>query len=93
MKMPMTALIRNLNKMTAIGLLNENNEQVRLVCEKLCNADLLEKARIHPFSVLLALKQYESGHGDKGSLTWKPNAKIKDALEDAFYISFKVGSC
>ena len=89
-KMPMTAMIRNLNKMTAIGLLEEYNEQVQSVCEKLRNEEQLKKARIHPFNVLLALKQYESGHGDKGSLTWKANTKITKALEDAFYLSFKV---
>ena len=89
-KMPMTAMIRNLNKMTAIGLLTENNEQVQSVCEKLRSEDLLRKARIHPFNVLLALKQYESGCGDKGSLTWQPNEKITKALEEAFYLSFKV---
>jgi 60 kDa SS-A/Ro ribonucleoprotein len=90
-KMPMTAMIRNLNKMTAIGLLEENNEQVQSVCEKLRNEDLLKKARIHPFNVLLALKQYESGRGDKGSLTWRAIPIITKALEDAFYLSFKVG--
>ena len=89
-KMPMTAMIRNLNKMTAIGLLEENNEHVKLVCEKLCSEDLLQKARIHPFNVLLALKTYQSGRGDKGSLTWTANTKIAKALEDAFYLSFKV---
>ena len=90
-KMPMTAMIRNLNKMTAIGLLEENNEQVQSVCEKLRSEDLLKKARIHPFNVLLALKQYESGRGDKGSLTWRAIPIITKALEDAFYLSFKVG--
>ena len=89
--MPITAMIRNLNKMTAIGLLEGNNEQVQSVCEKLRNEDLLKKARIHPFNVLLALKQYESGRGDKGSLKWKANPIITKALEDAFYLSFKVG--
>jgi 60 kDa SS-A/Ro ribonucleoprotein len=90
-KMPMTAMIRNLNKMTAVGLLKENNEQVQSVCQKLRNENLLKKARIHPFNVLLALKQYESGRGDKGSLKWKANPIITKALEDAFYLSFKVG--
>ena len=89
-KMPITAMIRNLGKMTSIGLLEENNEQVLLVCEKLHDEAQLKKARIHPFNVLLALKTYESGRGDKGSLSWKVNTRIKKALEDAFYLSFKV---
>lgn len=87
----MTAMIRNLNKMTAIGLLEENNSQVQSVCAKLRSEESLRKARIHPFNVLLALKQYQSGRGDKGSLTWTQNAEVSKALEEAFYLSFKVG--
>ncbi|XP_028395010.1 60 kDa SS-A/Ro ribonucleoprotein-like [Dendronephthya gigantea] len=88
-KMPMTAMIRNLNKMTAVGLLEENNSQVQSVCAKLRNVESLRKARIHPFNVLLALKQYQSGRGDKGSLTWTQNAEVSKAMEEAFYLSFK----
>ena len=88
--MPMTAMIRNLNKMTAIGLLEDGNDQVKTVCQKLCNEDLLWKARIHPFNVLVAWKLYGSGRGEKGSLTWNPNMEIINALESAFYLSFKV---
>ena len=42
------------------------------VCRRLKDHSLLEKAQIHPFNVLLALKTYEQGRGDKGKLTWKP---------------------
>ena len=52
----------------------------------------LLQARIHPFNVLVALKTYQSGHGDKGKLRWDPNSTVCDALEEAFYNSFKV-SC
>ena len=86
----MTAMIRNLNKMTSIGLLAEGLPQVKYVCDKLQNKDLLRNARIHPFNMLLALKTYESGKGEKGSLEWKANVEITKALEKAFYLSFKV---
>ena len=49
------------------------------------------QARIHPFNVLVALKTYQSGHGEKGKLRWTVNSAICDALEEAFYSSFKVG--
>ena len=86
----MTAMIRNLNKMTSIGLLAEGSPQVKDVCNKLQNEDLLRNARIHPFNMLLALTIYKSGKGEKGSLEWQANVEITKALEKAFYLSFKV---
>ncbi|XP_046844132.1 60 kDa SS-A/Ro ribonucleoprotein-like isoform X2 [Xenia sp. Carnegie-2017] len=88
-KMPMTAIIRNLNKMTSIGLLAEGSSQVEDVCEKLCNEDLLKNAHIHPLTMLFAWRTYKSGKGEKGSLKWKANVQITKALEKAFYLSFK----
>ena len=50
----------------------------------------LPRARIHPFNVLVALKTYESGHGEKGKLKWEVNQSVVSALDAAFYMSFKV---
>ena len=88
--MPMTAMIRNLGKMSAIGLLKPLSNHADIVCKRLKDETLLRKARIHPFNVLVALKTYESGKGDKGKLTWEVNQTIVGALDDAFYKSFKV---
>ena len=88
--MPMTAMLRNLGKMTKIGLLDEHSA-LNKICEKLCDHRLLKRARIHPFNVLVTLKTYVDGHGDRGKLKWEPKEKIVDALEKAFYYSFKVG--
>ena len=92
-RMPLMALIRNLNKMTAIGLLGTNDggqqEAVGLVLAKLADQAMLQRARIHPFNVLLALRTYQRGQGDKGSLRWEPVPAIVQALEAAFYASFK----
>jgi 60 kDa SS-A/Ro ribonucleoprotein len=96
--MPMTAMIRNLGKMTSVGLVDERNS-IDLICNKLNDPTTLQNARIHPFNVLVALKTYMDGHGDKGNLRWTPNEEIVTALEKAFYLSFKVrvikfcGSC
>jgi 60 kDa SS-A/Ro ribonucleoprotein len=38
--------------------------------------------------VLVALKTYEQGHGERGGNTWSPVAKVVDALDGAFYTSF-----
>lgn len=87
--MPMTAMIRSLGPMSAAGLFKEFSDQQKIVVNKLTNEDLLKKARIHPMNVLVALKTYSEGHGFKGKLSWNVNSFIKDALEDAFYKSFK----
>ena len=86
----MTAMIRNLGKMTAIGILDPLSDATIEVCKRLKNQSLLQKARIHPFNVLLALKTYEQGHGDKGKLKWNPTPSIVSSLDDCFYASFKV---
>ena len=87
-KMPMTAMIRNLGKMTSIGLVAPNSAAAKMVGERLENSDALHNARIHPLSVLMAQSVYNSGRGIKGSLTWKPVPRVSNALEKAFYDSF-----
>jgi len=46
----------------------------------------LKRSRIHPMTIMLAMRTYSSGSGMR--TTWKPVAAIKDAMEDAFYSSF-----
>jgi 60 kDa SS-A/Ro ribonucleoprotein len=84
--MPMSAMIRNLGKMGSLGLLSMGSAANKIVRDQLAN---VAKARVHPMQVLIALKTYNSGHGDKGSLTWTPVAGISTALEEAFYDSFQ----
>lgn len=87
--MPMTAMIRNLAKMTSIGLLTKGGSATRKVIDQLGNVEHLKKTRIHPITLLSALKVYEQGHGEKGSLEWSPVSAIVDALDEAFYAAFK----
>lgn len=86
--MPITAMVRNLAKMTSIGLLTEGSDETRFVVKRLLEGNHLSESRIHPMQVLMALKTYASGHGLKGSLSWTPVRKIVDALDEAFYRSF-----
>uniref|UniRef100_A0A7I4YLZ9 TROVE domain-containing protein n=1 Tax=Haemonchus contortus TaxID=6289 RepID=A0A7I4YLZ9_HAECO len=85
-KMPMTAMIRNLGKMQSIGVLTDKYRD--MVVTKLINETELKQAKIHPIQVLLAKKVYASGHGERGKLQWKPDEKMGQALEEAFYKSF-----
>lgn len=87
--MPMTAMVRNLAKMTSIGLLKPGAcEASKFVEEKLKNEEVIRKSRIHPLQILMALKTYESGHGLRGKLTWTPVRRVLTALDDAFYTAF-----
>jgi 60 kDa SS-A/Ro ribonucleoprotein len=88
-RMPMRAMLRNLARMTAKGLLAPMNAHTQLVIERLGDEQRLSRARIHPIALLSALKTYEGGQGVRGKLTWTPVAQIIDALDRAFYLSFQ----
>ena len=87
--MPLGALIRNLPKMTTVGLLAPMSAASRTVIGRLLDEEQLQRARIHPVQVLLARLTYGQGRGMKGKLTWQPVQPVVDALDDSFYLAFK----
>jgi 60 kDa SS-A/Ro ribonucleoprotein len=88
-RLPITALFRNLGRMTANGTLVPMGGAVDRVVAALSDADRLKAGRVHPIQVLSALITYAQGHGTRGSLTWEPVQSIIDALDSAFYQSFQ----
>lgn len=86
--MGITALIRNLGRMSANGLIKPLSEGEKLAVSRLTDAEALKKGRVHPITLLSALKTYQQGRGDKGSMTWNVSQRVVDALNDAFYASF-----
>lgn len=88
-KMPMTAMIRNVGKMTEVGLVAPMSEAAKKVVAELSNADRIKKARVHPLQILVAQAIYSQGHGMRGSLSWTPVPQIVDALDAAFYTAFQ----
>lgn len=86
--LPLTALLRNLARMTANGLLTPHSDATGLVRKRVTDEQRLRKARIHPLAVLSALSTYSLGKGARGSLTWTPVQAVVDALDKAFYLSF-----
>ena len=90
-RMPLTATIRNLGKMSSLGMFKQikDTPSTTTVLGKLSDGEYIRKSRIHPMSVLFALRTYESGHGFRGKLAWHPNSKIAKALDGAFYKAFK----
>ena len=87
--MGVTAIIRNLGKMTAVGLLKPTSKAAQYVAAKLTDSSELFAGRVHPMTLLFALKTYQSGHGLKGSLTWNPVREVVDALDEGFYLAFQ----
>jgi 60 kDa SS-A/Ro ribonucleoprotein len=86
--MGITALIRNLGKLSSIGMTKPMGDHTKEIVGKLTDKNLLKKGRVHPMTVLYAMKTYAQGHGIKGALTWTAERAILDALDDAFYASF-----
>lgn len=86
--MGLTALIRNLAKMTSAGVIAPLGQHVPGICARIQDADQLRRGRVHPIQLLSALKTYGQGHGEKGSSTWTPVQQIVDALDAGFYAAF-----
>lgn len=86
--MPLGAMLRNLGKMSSIGLLKPLSAGCQRVVAALDNQEALKKARIHPIAVLMALSIYRQGRGLKGALTWTADSSVLDALDAAFYKAF-----
>ena len=87
--LPLTALLRNLGRISSYGLLKNFSEEEKLVYERLSDKEALKKARIHPMQLFVTWYTYEAGKGFRGNLEWQPNNKILEILEDAFYASFE----
>jgi 60 kDa SS-A/Ro ribonucleoprotein len=87
--MPIGALIRNLGNMTKCGLIAPGSDAAKTVCERVTETERLKRSRVHPVSVLIAMRTYQSGRGLKGSGSWEPVAGVVAAMDDAFYLAFQ----
>ncbi|MBI3225574.1 MAG: TROVE domain-containing protein [Mycolicibacterium cosmeticum] len=84
--MPQTALMRQLPRLTRLGLLAGDTGAV--VAAQLADAARLAKARVHPINILVAQRTYASGQGVRGQGEWRPVPRIADALDAAFYAAY-----
>ena len=89
-----TALIRNLAKMTSLGVLGPFRPANGTVAARLCDPAELTRGRVHPFDLMLALKVYESGSAQPNAKAprrvWTPVPEIVAALNRAYTVSFGV---
>ena len=92
-KMPMTAMIRNLGTMSRNGFLTAHSDAEKTIVERLTDVNRLQKARVHPIAVLSALTVYKLGYSLRGGRNfygymrpqsgkeWTPTARVMDALD------------
>lgn len=80
--MSITELLKSLNKITALNILNDYSEILELVKRK------IDTVYVHPLQLLIVLKMYNKGQDMKGDLTWVPHMEISSILNTTFYASF-----
>lgn len=85
--MPQTALIRQLPRLSTLGLLSPLSARTQQVATQLADPARLRKGRVHPFRLLLAHRAYVLGRNRH--LTWPPSAPIVDALDAGFYAAYQ----
>jgi len=83
--MGMTALIRNLGKLSNIGVASSRRQEIVAM---LGNEKQIRDSKLHPFAILVAMKVYSKGAGELGSMTWAVDSYIVTALSNAFVMSF-----
>jgi 60 kDa SS-A/Ro ribonucleoprotein len=90
--MPLTALIRNLGKLstTEIGIITPGGSSLtQHICDRITDTADIKRSKIHPYNILVAMLTYKKGSGDKGGLTWIPNPNVVAALDKAFKLAFQ----
>src|SRR5215475_10916526 len=73
---PQTALMRELPRLTRLGLLAPMSDTLEVVVRQLTDADRLRKARVHPVSILVAARTYASGASARGHSSWEPVGRV-----------------
>jgi 60 kDa SS-A/Ro ribonucleoprotein len=83
--MGMEALIRNLGKLSQIGLAAQKRVQI---CQMLTNAENVRRSRVHPLKIFIGSKTYGAGKGDLGKMTWPVVPEIANTLTQTFKLAF-----
>lgn len=87
--MPQTALLRQLPRLTRLGVLTSGSATTRAVTDQIADEDRLTRARVHPVNVLVAARTYAVGRSARGAGEWTPVPAVIDALDSAFYGAFR----
>ncbi|MFI6296829.1 TROVE domain-containing protein [Nonomuraea sp. NPDC050790] len=88
----LTALIRNLARMTRLGTLKPMADATARAVLRLTDREAILRARIHPMDAWLAMRVYGSGQAQPNpradATTWAPVPAIMDALEETYEAAF-----
>lgn len=87
--MPLTALMRNLNRFAYNGMTNGNTTTTKAIVAKLTNEENVKKSGIHPINIINGMLTYSTGRGALGNKTWDVNQNIVDALADTYELAVK----
>ena len=83
--MGMTALVRNLGKLSQVGVASSRSQDI---IKMLTDPKAVKDSKVHPLQVLVGMKTYSQGKGDLGSMTWPVNSYITTALSTTFRQAF-----
>jgi 60 kDa SS-A/Ro ribonucleoprotein len=75
-------LVRNLNQLTAIGLVRPQSATTALVVARLLDRKRVANSKVHPIALLDSFRTYRQ------SERFAPVQSVMDALNSAFYLAF-----
>lgn len=100
--LPITATIRNLRNMAKADFMVPFSEASKIVADRISDADIIRKGRVHPIQFLNALMNYPvgatridtGGGGWGGNITtagdhWKVDKDVVAALNAGFHLGFQ----
>lgn len=86
--LPLGALIRQLPRLTRLGVIKPLGEHTKVIVKRLKDPEEIRKSRQHPLNLLIAQRTYASGQSVRGKSSWTPVREITEALDEAFYKAF-----
>lgn len=89
-RLPMTAALRQMGRMTQLGVFDAyfSNPASASLKRMFDDEEKLRRARVHPLSILLALRAYGEGSRRSGG-AFQPNMGAVELLNRAFYKAFE----
>ena len=79
-------LLRNLGRLTAVGLVRPQSATTALVVARLLDRRRVANSKLHPITLLDAFRTYREG--GVGAESWSPVASVVEALNSTFYLAF-----
>lgn len=92
-QMPVTAMIRNLVRMTILGLLQPDSYEENVFCTRLENSSILEQASFPLLTALSACRKGSRKSREGEDIQWDASARVVRALLEAILKIHPVPHC